>query len=171
MNMPACKPTKHFEDFVAIDGRADIFRKVHDLDMFLHEANPGYLEAARISGCKNISKIRRIDERTLEALDWRAVLKTKEDIGEDIHYVGIRAMNVRDVANGNLENAVPVRLLESVQTQFDIMEYCARTDDPGARLCRRYSKYLRNNGADVILCRISAVRCHQHYYHHYAYYW
>jgi len=104
-------------------------------------ANPGYLEAARISGCKNISKIRRIDERTLEALDWRAVLKTKEDIGEDIHYVGIRAMNVRDVANGNLENAVPVRLLESVQTQFDIMEYCARTDDPEARLCRRYSKY------------------------------
>ena len=53
--------------------------------------NPRRVEAAKLTGCKNISSIRRIDEYTMEALAWGVTLNITKKIEENIRYVGIRA--------------------------------------------------------------------------------
>jgi len=103
--------------------------------------DPCYCDAAVITGCKNISAARRIDDHTVEAVDWHMKLHTAVKAEEDIRYVGIRAMNIEEVGDGSLENTIPVRLHDSMQTQFDIMVYCESRDDPGVILTRRTAKY------------------------------
>lgn len=54
--------------------------------------SPMNITAARLTGCKNISKIRRIDDYHVECIDWNhLVLEVKEKVTEDIKAVGIRA--------------------------------------------------------------------------------
>ena len=103
--------------------------------------DPEYYDAAVITGCKNISAARRIDDFTVEATDWHMILHTAKRAEEDIRYVGIRAMNVEDETDGSKENTIPVRLHDSMQTQFDIMLYCESVDDPNVILTRRTAKY------------------------------
>lgn len=55
---------------------------------------PQYMEAARLTGCKNISAIRKVSEYELYAIDWEISLRTREIIEDDIHYIGIRAHNL-----------------------------------------------------------------------------
>lgn len=42
--------------------------------------NPGTAAAARLTGCKNISRIKILDENTLEALDWGCTLKVNKKL-------------------------------------------------------------------------------------------
>ena len=53
--------------------------------------NPVYLKAAILTGCKNFSKVKVIDNHNLHLIDWGFDLKFKENIPEDIKYIGIRA--------------------------------------------------------------------------------
>ena len=53
--------------------------------------NPATLAAARLTGCKNISRIEVLDENTVEALDWGCTLKTDKKIKGSPSYVGIRS--------------------------------------------------------------------------------
>ena len=54
--------------------------------------HPGTVAAARLTGCKNISRIRKIDDHRILALDWGDLeLTTSETVSEDISYAGIRA--------------------------------------------------------------------------------
>ena len=58
-------------------------------ELFLH---PGTPAAARLTGCKNISRIERINDHRLKALDWQGLeLITDEKVTEDITHAGIRA--------------------------------------------------------------------------------
>lgn len=51
---------------------------------------PEYLEAAKITGCKNFSPVRRLSEGCYLAEDWGVRLETGKDLKEAA-YVGIRA--------------------------------------------------------------------------------
>lgn len=53
--------------------------------------NPGKVQVARLTGCKNISKIEVIDEYHLETLDWGVVFEVSEKISPNITHIGIRA--------------------------------------------------------------------------------
>ena len=58
-------------------------------DVFNHPETP---RVARLTGCKNISRIERIDDHHLRALDWRGLeLTVDSKITDDISYAGIRA--------------------------------------------------------------------------------
>ena len=53
---------------------------------------PGSVQAARLTGCKNISRIRRLESHKVCALDWQdQILITEEEVNDDTGYVGIRA--------------------------------------------------------------------------------
>lgn len=53
---------------------------------------PGTCQAARLTGCKNISRIERLDSHRVRALDWnRLELAVEETVGEEITAIGIRA--------------------------------------------------------------------------------
>lgn len=53
--------------------------------------NPVSREAARLTGCKNFSKARRVDSHTVEASDWGITLKVKREIPEYTQWIGFRA--------------------------------------------------------------------------------
>lgn len=53
--------------------------------------NPGHIQAARLTGCKNFSRARRIDGHTVEITDWKVILHTKQEVPEETQYIGYRA--------------------------------------------------------------------------------
>lgn len=53
--------------------------------------NPETINSAILSGCKNISEIKKIDDFTIDAVEWGVHLKTTEKVTDDIKAVGIRA--------------------------------------------------------------------------------
>ncbi len=58
-------------------------------ELFSHPKTPA---CARLTGCKNISRIRRLSEHRIKALDWNGLeLVTDEKVSEDVTHAGIRA--------------------------------------------------------------------------------
>ena len=53
--------------------------------------NPGKVQVARLTGCKNISKIEIIDDYHLKSLDWGFTFEVSEKITPNITHIGIRA--------------------------------------------------------------------------------
>lgn len=79
-------------------------------------ADPVTVQAARLTGCKNISRIKRLGEYEVEALDWKGLkIRTSRPVGQDIQAVGIRAHDlepiyeVRDGETFQKENWIPVK--------------------------------------------------------------
>lgn len=81
--------------------------------------NPINAEAAKLTGCKNISAIRRIDDHTLEALQWAAVIKTNKIIPEQTHYVGIRAHDLVPIWGKEEYNCIPFELIGNSSLPFE----------------------------------------------------
>jgi molybdate transport system ATP-binding protein len=55
--------------------------------------NPKKVQVARLTGCKNISKVEIIDDYHLKSLDWGVEFEVSEKISPDITHIGIRAHN------------------------------------------------------------------------------
>ncbi|AMD17075.1 ABC transporter [Methanobrevibacter sp. YE315] len=53
--------------------------------------NPRKVQVARLTGCKNISKIEVIDDYHLKSLDWGLIFEVSEKISPNITHIGIRA--------------------------------------------------------------------------------
>ena len=53
--------------------------------------NPRRVQVARLTGCKNISKVEIIDEYHLKSLDWGVIFEVSEKISPNITHIGIRA--------------------------------------------------------------------------------
>lgn len=63
-------------------------------------ANPGTKNACMLTGCKNISPIRKIDDFHVLAEDWDLELQTDRVVG-DASYIGIRHHDVYKAAGSN----------------------------------------------------------------------
>lgn len=79
---------------------------------------PVYLEAARLTGCKNFSGVQILGEHHIYAVDWGIHLYTKEKVSSDTLYVGIRGHWMRPVETGG-ENCLPVTVEECNETPFE----------------------------------------------------
>ena len=74
--------------------------------------NPRKVEVARLTGCKNISKVEIIDDYHLKSLDWGVTFEVSQKISNNITHIGIRAhdfsaakkddINVIDTKNSTL---------------------------------------------------------------------
>jgi molybdate transport system ATP-binding protein len=53
--------------------------------------NPKKVQVARLTGCKNISKIEIIDDYHIRSIDWGATFEVSEKISSNITHMGIRA--------------------------------------------------------------------------------
>ena len=61
-------------------------------------------QAARLTGCKNISRIGRLGPRRIKALDWGGLeLTTDRDVDGSITAVGIRAHDFEPLSDGEAE--------------------------------------------------------------------
>lgn len=85
--------------------------------------NPQRVAAARLTGCKNISKIRRIDAHTMYAEDWGVELHTKRVIEEEITHVGFRAHEFVPVWGERKDNCIRVKLSGSASLPFEMNYY------------------------------------------------
>lgn len=78
-------------------------------------ADPGTRAGCALTGCKNISAIRRIDDGHAEALDWGIPLALPLQPGTDA--LGIRMHAIRP---GEGENAFRCRVTEVIENPFSI---------------------------------------------------
>lgn len=116
--------------------------------------NPGYVEAARLTGCKNISKVIKTGDYRIRAIDWNITLNTIQKVTEDINYVGIRAHHividkgnsgVNDKGNSGV-NEMKVNLIERVELPFDANYIVRDSNDIGSEIWIKIAK--TNIGAD-----------------------
>ncbi len=67
-------------------------------------ADPKTPQAARLTGCKNISRILRLGSHRVRALDWEGLeLTTEKEVGEEITHIGIRAHDFVPVSESQTE--------------------------------------------------------------------
>jgi molybdate transport system ATP-binding protein len=80
--------------------------------------NPRKKEAARLTGCKNITEIKKTGERELWAEKWGMHLVTEEEISDKISYVGIRAHDLVESREGE-ENTFFMERTGQIQAPFE----------------------------------------------------
>lgn len=68
---------------------------------------PPTLAAAQLMGYRNISRATKINNDTIEALDWNCKVKVSHQIPEPLTYIGISSYGLRLVDRGDLENTFP----------------------------------------------------------------
>lgn len=79
---------------------------------------PELLEAARLTGCKNHSRIERLGDHELFALDWGVALRTEKKIGSDITHVAIRGHWMQGTDH-KTENCILFQAADYVETTFE----------------------------------------------------
>jgi molybdate transport system ATP-binding protein len=71
--------------------------------------HPKTVEAARLTGCKNITRIRPLGQHRICALDWDNLeLTTREEVTDEITHAGIRAHDFFPCADESAENRIHV---------------------------------------------------------------
>ncbi len=92
---------------IEFGSKEDIFRR------------PTRLSTARLSGCKNVSRARKLSEYEVEALDWNLRLSTREPVPDHTSFIGIRAHDIIPLLNAGEENVVPVSLLRIIESSHE----------------------------------------------------
>ncbi len=93
------------------DGRIETLGEKNDVF-----ADPKTVSGAALTGCRNISRIRKLGETRVLALDWGVELELGRPVG-DAEYIGIRA---HDIQEGDGENALRGRVLEAIENPFSV---------------------------------------------------
>lgn len=88
--------------------------------------DPQIAEAARLTGCKNISAARVIDSRTAEAVDWGIKLRVSKDIPAGTNYIGYRAHAFEPVWGGMEANCIKTDIVRVDDLPFE-KNYYIRT--------------------------------------------
>ena len=80
--------------------------------------HPRYLEAAKLTGCKNFSAVQKMGAHEVYALDWELMLHTKEEVTDDITHVGIRGHWMRPADQAG-KNTMGVQVQEYIENTFE----------------------------------------------------
>src|SRR5579863_10057056 len=94
-------------------GKEEIFR------------HPPTLEVARVTGCKNFSRARRLPDGCVEALDWGCPLRVTQEFAGTLGHIAIRAHHVRvhpaqKLLPANAANFFPCWLAAMTETPFRV---------------------------------------------------
>lgn len=105
---------KFCKDMVLLSEGKSIL-KGNTQEIFSH---PRKMEAARLTGCKNISSARKIDDHHIYAEDWQMQFAAQEEVTENIRYVGIRGHRLVP-ADAPGENTMEVVRTGFARTPFE----------------------------------------------------
>lgn len=83
--------------------------------------NPGTPAAAKLTGCKNIEKIERVDDHTMVLPNWNTTVCVKGMIPENTTHIGIRAHYLRLPENGQRENLVECQNGKILDDPFELV--------------------------------------------------
>jgi molybdate transport system permease protein len=105
---------------VALDGsKYEIFRQ------------PRTVAVAQLTGCKNIAAIVLTGRGRIRIDDWACELQVPADVPDRSVYVGIRAHDVRIVAQPGGDNTFPCWLVDSIDSPFETTLYLRLHEQPG----------------------------------------
>ena len=101
-----------FCDELIILDQGKIIAKGETHDVF---ENPRKVQVARLTGCKNISRVEIIDEYHLKSLDWGLEFEVSQKISPNITHMGIRAHDFSsadkdDVNSFGTENSTKIEM-------------------------------------------------------------
>ena len=93
-------------------------------------ADPGSVQAARLTGCKNIAQARKTGDYELEVPAWGVRLRTAQPVADGVRAVGIRAHYFNSRAT---QNRYPVRFTGEMEEPFEvILQFRYAGQDPAA---------------------------------------
>ena len=94
---------------------------------------PRKLAAARLTGCKNISRVQKAGDFQVYADDWNVMLRTGTKVSDTVTHVGIRAHDILPAARGeDVPNRIRVLPAEKVSSPFEWTLIFQNRDHPGA---------------------------------------
>ena len=81
---------------------------------------PKTLEAALMTGCKNISKAEKVDDFRVKALDWGVILQSARKVPDHVKHVSVRAHHFKRVSPMSAEgNLFPCRIHRIIEEPFE----------------------------------------------------
>lgn len=80
--------------------------------------NPETVSAAHLTGCKNISRARKITDNSLEALDWGIILYSSSMVPDTITHVGIRAHYFKYADDNSQINTMNCTVIKVIENPF-----------------------------------------------------
>ena len=81
--------------------------------------HPERVEAARLTGCKNIVPAERLDAHHVRIPDWGTCLHLKQMIDVDITHIGLRAHEFIPVWGEREDNCIPVKVKGKAEFPFE----------------------------------------------------
>ena len=88
--------------------------------------------AARLTGCKNISRCEVLPFNRIHAVDWNVILEMEKMVSEKIKYIGIRAHDLR-IVNANKskddKNVIECRINKIVEDVFEYNVFLKSNED------------------------------------------
>ncbi|WP_310602047.1 sulfate/molybdate ABC transporter ATP-binding protein [Anaerosporobacter sp.] len=79
---------------------------------------PCSVETARLTGCKNIERVRRIDKNCVYVMDWDITLETLVEVSEDITHIGIRSHHIK-YSKKKEKNGFRFEVIAQSETPFE----------------------------------------------------
>lgn len=81
--------------------------------------NPRLLTGAILTGCKNFTRIKRISEHRVYAIDWQLELVTQLPVTAQMKYIGIRAHHIQVVnPMDETDNTITCKVLKIIDNTF-----------------------------------------------------
>lgn len=84
-------------------------------------SKPHTLSTALLSGCKNISKARKLTDHTLSADDWKVTLTSAKAVPDDLAYVGFRAHYFQTGQDAAEQNVIACSVTRVIEDMFSII--------------------------------------------------
>lgn len=109
---------------------------------------PQTLEASKLSGCKNHSRIVEIDEYTVQATDWNVTLKLPVPIAGKYSYIGIRAHEIKICQSDEGENTFAFTIEHIIENIFSII-FMVRAQNGAAMIRVEFDKAYWHNDKQV----------------------
>lgn len=80
---------------------------------------PQTLASIKVSGVKNISAARKVDEHHVEALDWGIILATEHSVPDEVAWLAVRASYLRRAKGSEAENCYELTVRFATDSRFE----------------------------------------------------
>ena len=97
---------------VLSDGHSEEMFSVRDL-----MAAPKTVSAALVSGCKNFSRVRRVDATHVKCVNWGVTLETSQEVSGICSYAGMHAHSLH-IARGGAPTRFDARVVRVIDDTF-----------------------------------------------------
>ena len=98
--------------------------------------HPSSYATLKVSGVKNISTARYLDDHTVEACAWGLKLKTTQEVPHDVAYLGIRATYIRQACADDTDNVFELEVRRVSDSRFERFVTLASPGSSGSMFWR-----------------------------------